>query len=47
MLVDVVMQCTFGDLTEADVEKDPLVCLGPCGHALTRSSLDGWMHMGE
>ncbi|GMH37812.1 hypothetical protein BSKO_05685 [Bryopsis sp. KO-2023] len=41
-VVDQIMFTTFSDLTDEDLETDPLVVL-ECGHVATKSTMDGWM----
>jgi hypothetical protein len=39
-MVDVISMSTLAELTEEDLDADPLLVL-PCGHALLTSSADG------
>ena len=43
-LIDVVEMRCFGEITDDDLNNDPLVVLG-CGHACTISTLDGIMEL--
>ena len=42
--IDVVEMRCFSEMTEEDVNSDPLIVLG-CGHVCTLSTLDGIMEL--